>query len=643
MKTIILTALFSILFSNNTVLTTSIEGKVIDHASGEPILFAALALYKNGLLTMNVETDLDGNFMFSDFQPGKYDIEIMYLGYKTKRVTDVTCLAGQVRRLVIEMEVEGSLIEEVVITQYKVPLIEVDNTTTGTIITSNKISNLPKKNINAIKTNAAGVNSNGEISVRGARSNETATFIDGIRIPSNKIEGENNNLLFENHFINATIENTTTMSIDVDRASYSNVRSHLSRGHLPAPNDVRIEEMINYFDYTWKTNPKNEHPFVVFNELTSCPWNSNHLLLNLALKAKDLQQNKLASSNLVFLIDVSGSMEDAVKLPLLKQSMYLLIDQLREEDKISIVVYAGSSGTIIDGVSGQDKYTLKNAIENLSAGGSTAGASGIVQAYNLATKHFKQNGNNRVILATDGDFNVGISDDDGLVKLIEEKRKSNIYLSVLGFGTGNYQDGKMQKLSNAGNGNHFYIDNLEEAKKTLIKEFASTMYSVANDVKIQLEFNKDIVEEYKVIGYENRQLLNADFDNDVKDAGELGAGHVVTVIYEIIPRNIEIKKYDNNIATLKYRYKSDLGKKSVKDDLPIENKVIDIAAVHSNFQWAMAIAEFGLLLKNSAYKGDSTFKTLIERTESIEIIENDNYKIECISLMKKANELMKYQ
>ena len=626
-------------FMGNAYSQTSIEGKVRDSSTFEPILFAGVALYKNSVLITGAETDLNGNFLIADIQPGKYDLEIVYLGYKKTRIEGIICLAGQVRRLEIKLIVSGELLDEISILQYKVPLIEIDNTTVGTNITSDKISKFPQKNLNAIKANKTGVNTTEGVSVRGSRSNEKVIFVDGIRTNTVENNIEEYQTLNENHFINTDLENTTTLSIDVDRASYSNVRSYLNRGLMPNPNDVRIEEMINYFDYDWSVMQTEEHPFKVHHALTNCPWNPENKLLCLSLKAKDLTDKQLLPSNLVFLIDVSGSMDNPIKLPLLKQSLYLLIDQLREEDKISIVVYAGAAGTIIDGVSGSDKFTLKNAIEKLDAGGSTAGAQGIIEAYNLALKNFKPKGNNRVILATDGDFNVGISNDESLVQLIEENRKSNIYLSVLGFGTDNYQDGKMQKLANAGNGNHFYIDNLDEAKKTLLKEFSSTLFTLANDVKIQLTFNKEIVAEYKVIGYENRQLANEDFDNDAKDAGEIGAGHIVTVIYEIKPKYNKHSKMHAEIASLNFRYKSELSRKSVKDNLRIENNEIDIAEINSNFKWAICVAEFGLLLRNSTYRGASNYDKLLSRIDKMKEVFNDNHKLECISLIKEAKKL----
>lgn len=638
MKTFIITILL-FAFMGNAFSQTSIEGKVRDSSAFEPILFADVALYKNGVLIKGAETDLDGNFFIADIQPGKYDLEIAYLGFKKTRIEGILCFAGQVRRLEIKLVVSGVPLDEVTIIEFKVPLIEIDNTTVGKIITSDKISKLPQRNINAIKANTSGVSTTGSVSVRGSRSNEKATFIDAVRINTEENNIEEYQSLNENHFISTDLENTTTMSIDVDRASYSNVRSYLNRGLMPNPNDVRIEEMINYFDYDWSVMQTEEHPFKVHHALTNCPWNPENKLLCLALKAKDLTEKQLLPSNLVFLIDVSGSMDDPIKLPLLKQSLYLLIDQLREEDKISIVVYAGAAGTVIDGISGSDKFTLKNAIEKLNAGGSTAGAEGIMQAYHLALKNFKPKGNNRVILATDGDFNVGVSNDESLVKLIEEKRKSNIYLSILGFGTDNYQDGKMQKLANAGNGNHFYIDNLDEAKKTLLKEFSSTLFTLANDVKIQIAFNKEIVDEYKVIGYENRQLANADFDNDAKDAGEIGAGHIVTVIYEIKPKYNKHSEMQAEIASLKFRYKSELGRKSVKDNLRIENNEINIAEINSNFKWAICVAEFGLLLRNSAYKGVTNYDQLLSRIDKIKEVYTDNHKLECVSLIKEAKKI----
>lgn len=352
--------------------------------------------------------------------------------------------------------------------------------------------------------------------------------------------------IIENDFHSVEQQPLSTFSIDVDRASYSNVRRFIQEGSLPPKGAVRIEEMINYFDYNY-ASPTTEDPFALYSEIASCPWNSKHRLVHIGLQGKKISTADLPPSNLVFLVDVSGSMEEPNKLPLVQESLKLLTDQLREDDRVAIVVYAGKAGLVLPSTSGSDKMKIKEAIDELQAGGSTAGGEGITLAYKIARQNMKEHGNNRVILATDGDFNVGVSSDDELVELIEKERESGIFLSVLGYGMGNYKDNKMQQLADKGNGNHNYIDNLNEAKKVLVNEFGGTLFTIAKDVKLQVEFNPARVNAYRLIGYENRILGNEDFNDDKKDAGELGSGHTVTALCEIIPAGVQdtfIRKVD---------------------------------------------------------------------------------------------------
>lgn len=454
----------------------------------------------------------------------------------------------------------------------------------------------------------------------------------------------------DNPFKKVTDEPLSTMSIDVDKASYSNVRRYLNSGAMPPVDAVRVEEMINYFNYQYEgPEVKSDDPLNIKTTYLGCPWNKDHTLLHMAMKAKELDRKKIPPSNFVFLIDVSGSMGAYNKLPLVIESFKLLINQLGENDVISIVTYAGSEKVVAKGVKGNEKEKLTEALMTLQAGGGTAGASGIMKAYEIGRQFFIEEGNNRVILATDGDFNIGISSEGDLVRLIEERRKTGIYFSVLGYGMGNYQENKMQELSQAGNGHHFYIDDIEEAKKSLIKEFGSTMYVVANDMKIQVEFNPEKVAGYRVIGYENRQLANEDFNDDTKDAGELGAGHTVTVIYEIIPkgvqssflREVDALKYSSakgktgseDLATIKIRYKKDLKSSSVKREIPVKTKMTGADECNYHINWSIAMAEFGLLLRNSPYKGKASYTSLLSRAKPWA---NDEYRKEGLELMEKA-------
>ena len=450
----------------------------------------------------------------------------------------------------------------------------------------------------------------------------------------------------------------TTFSIDVDRAAYTNVRRFIMQnGQLPPKDAVRIEEMINYFDYNY-AQPKGKDPINIETEISDSPWNKGLKILHIGLQAKTIPTDNLPASNLVFLIDVSGSMDAQNKLPLVKTAFKLLTDQLREQDKVAIVVYAGAAGLVLPPTSGKDKNKIKDALENLSAGGSTAGGAGIELAYKTAMDNFVKGGNNRVILATDGDFNVGISSNEGLEKLVELKRKSGIFLSVLGFGMGNYKDSKMETLSDKGNGNYAYIDNLLEAEKVFVKEFGGTLFTVAKDVKLQLEFNPKYVKAYRLIGYENRALSNEDFKNDAKDAGEMGSGHTVTAIYEIIPAGVEstflpdklkYQQFSNTIAgvnsnevcSVKIRYKQPDSDKSVQLEELVMDSHTTLEKTSENFRFSVAVAEFGLLLRGSDFKGLANYEQVIELSKNAIGKDSEGYRAEFLKLVKTAKLLEK--
>jgi len=462
--------------------------------------------------------------------------------------------------------------------------------------------------------------------------------------------------IVENSFLSSTQQPLSTFSIDVDEASYSNVRRFLRERKLPPAGAVRLEEMINYFDYDYP-QPTGEDPFSVNSEVGVCPWNPQHQLVHIGLKGKEIPKDDLPPSNLVFLIDVSGSMDEPKKLPLVRESLRLLTDQLREKDKVAIVVYAGSAGLVLPSTSGANKMKIKGAIASLDAGGSTAGGEGIKLAYKVAVENFIVEGNNRVILATDGDFNVGVSSDDELVRLIEKERTKGIFLSVLGYGTGNYKDNKMQLLADKGNGNHSYIDNINEAKKVLVNEFGSTLFTIAKDVKIQVEFNPAKVQAYRLIGYENRMLAAEDFNDDQKDAGEIGSGHTVTALYEIIPvgvtdtftRKVDPLKYQqaakvntnsNELVTVKLRYKKPADTTSLlllatvdERSRPQQNS--------ANFQFSAAVAEFGMILRNSAYKQAGSIEQVISLASAAKGNDPNGYRKEFIELVRSTTSLVK--
>lgn len=457
--------------------------------------------------------------------------------------------------------------------------------------------------------------------------------------------------IYDNDFLQAKDNPLSTFSIDVDTASFSNVRRFLNNNQMPPKDAVRIEELINYFTYDYP-QPTDNAPFSVTTELSGCPWNSGHELVLIGLQGKQIEAQNLPASNLVFLIDVSGSMEDTNKLPLLKSAFKLLVNQLRAQDKVSIVVYAGSSGLVLDSTPGDQKQTIIDAIDRLQAGGSTAGGAGIQLAYEVAKKNYLKDGNNRVILSSDGDFNIGVTNDGDLVRLIEEKRDDGIFLSVLGFGMGNYKDSRMEKLADKGNGNLAYIDNLLEAKKVFVNQLTGTLFTIAKDVKIQVEFNPANVKAYRLIGYENRLLKKEDFNDDKKDAGEIGAGHCVTALYEIVlvgseeqfSATDELKyqqvtvKPSEDLLTVKLRYKEpqeDVSKLISSTIIGREKQ----SQASENLIFASAVAEFGLLLRDSPYKANASYQAVLERAKAAKGKDSDGYRAEFIKLAEIAQML----
>lgn len=455
----------------------------------------------------------------------------------------------------------------------------------------------------------------------------------------------------ENPFETAKSTPLSTFSIDVDNASYTNIRRFINSGQTVPKDAVRVEEMVNFFKYQYP-QPTGSHPFSINTEYSGCPWNKNHQLLKIGLQGKNLDEDKLPASNLVFLIDVSGSMSDQNKLPLLVQSLKVLVNQLRKEDRVSLVVYAGAAGMVLPPTAGNEKQLITDALEKLSAGGSTAGGQGIELAYKTAQENFIKGGNNRVILATDGDFNVGGSSNTDMQTLIEEKRKSGVFLTCLGFGMGNYKDSKMEILSDKGNGNYAYIDNIQEANRFLGKEFKGSMFAIAKDVKIQIEFNPKHVQAYRLIGYENRKLQNEDFTNDAIDAGELGSGHTVTALYEIIPTGVksefsnnqpELKytkveestaKYNDELATIKFRYKKPDGDKSIEMLQVIPDKTVPLENSTADFKFVTAVAWFGLKLRDSKFITDKSSKAIKELARKGLSNDEDGYKAEFIRLVE---------
>lgn len=599
-----------------------LKGNITDKETGEPLPFVRISLEKSPEVPIHrATTDFDGNFKFSNIKSDTFNIRIQFIGYTTQIFENIYIAPDQITTQNIEMPSTDETLDCVEVTFYKVE----------------------SKGSRAVPMLMTDGGSSGG---RLRRSD---------RLPRNKPENtESYSKIESNKFKKVKNDPLSTFSIDVDKAAYSNMRRFITAGNLPPKDAVRIEEMINYFQYDY-AQPEGDTPFAIHTEYTECAWNKTHKLVRIGLKGKEIEMENAPPSNLVFLIDVSGSMQSANKLDLLVSGFELLVDQMRPEDKVSIVVYAGAAGMVLEPTSGRKKDIIKSALEALSAGGSTAGGEGIELAYAIAKKNFIKNGNNRVILASDGDFNVGTSSESELEKLIERKREDDIFLSVLGFGIGNYQDSKMERLADKGNGNYAYIDNIFEAKKVFVTEISGTLFTIAKDVKIQVEFNPKHVKGYRLIGYENRVLENEDFNDDKKDAGELGAGHTVTALYEIIPSNsnervsnIDSLKYQNTssnegntaeVLTVKFRYKEPKGVKSRLLTQVLYDNITPLSKASNNIKFASAVAEFGLLLRDSEFKADANYEHLIQLAKSAKGKDSEGYRAEFIRLAEMAADL----
>jgi Ca-activated chloride channel family protein len=476
--------------------------------------------------------------------------------------------------------------------------------------------------------------------------------------------------IVDNPFIRTTQEPLATFSIDVDTASYANVRRFLTQNQMPPRDAVRIEEMINYFSYDY-AQPTGDAPIAPNMEVAASPWNPQNRLVRIGIKARDINANRRPPSNLVFLIDVSGSMNTPQKLPLVKAGLRMLVDRLGENDNVSIVVYAGVSGLVLPSTSAINKERIQQAIDSLQPGGSTNGASGIQLAYSQAVSNFIRGGTNRVILMTDGDFNVGVTNQGELTRLIEDRARSGVFLSVLGFGMGNIKDSTLEKLADQGNGNYAYIDTINEARKVLVEEMGSTLVTIAKDVKIQVDFNPARVEAYRLIGYENRLLRTEDFNNDMKDAGDMGAGHTVTALFEVVPKggnipgpSIDPSKYladqqqtaaagaaagaggrgnagasSAEMLTLRVRYKQPDSDTSTRMDVPFVDRGTTFQRASADFRFAVSVAAFGMVLRDSPYRGNTTLETVAEMAQNSRGSDRNGYRQEFIELVQRARRL----
>ncbi len=652
--------------------TGRIQGIVTDK-NGEGIPGASVRIDST---TLGAASNFEGLYVILNVPPGTYRLIAQSIGYNKMTVEDVKVVADSTTTIDFTLVSSAVRTQDVIVTSRR-PVIDKYTASSEMRISGDQNSGRPVTNIGGVLRQTSGfVRQNGVFHARGGRCGEISYMLDGVDI-RNRVGGyrprqwsihyppyniehntESYDQIVENEFLDALSNPLSTFSVDVDKASYSNTRRFLNDGYLPPADAVRIEEFINYFNYEYP-QPERNVPFSITTEISECPWEKDHRLLHIGLQGKDVPMENILPGNLVFLIDVSGSMNHPDKLPLLKSAFKLLVGQLRDNDRVAIVVYAGASGLVLESTPGNHKDIISSAIENLYPGGSTAGAAGIKLAYEIAKKNYIESGNNRVILATDGDFNVGISSDGELVKLIEEKREEGVFMTVLGFGTGNYKDSKMEKLADKGNGNYAYIDNIMEAKKVLVSELGGTLFTIAKDVKIQLEFNPAKVLAYRLIGYENRILNEEDFNNDKKDAGEIGSGHSVTALYEFIPMSADEKisdvdelKYQRNaikpdayesaeLLTLKFRYKKPDGDKSKLITVSVIDQKTKLSKTSDNFRFSASVAEFGMLLRDSRYKGDSDFDQTVKLAKGSKGEDSEGYRGEFIRLVELAKELSK--
>lgn len=655
--------LISLLYSF-TIYSSSLKGRVIDKESAEPLPFVNIILETDTGIVSHGQSDFDGLYEFNGLKPGKFVIKVSSIGYQASAVSGIIIAKNETKWLEVKMQSSAIEMQEFVIVQYKNKVIDKGNTAVKRTISHKDFRKMGRRSKNKVAQNTAGVYSADDgstnVNIRGARSNANYYYIDGMKVlGSNQLpttpppSRDNYEPIVDNVFTSVSKEPLSTFSVDVDKASYTNIRRYINQGYKPPQDAVRIEEMVNYFQYDYP-QPTDQHPFSITTEYTDCPWNTKHKLVHIGIQGKEVELETAPPNNLVFLIDVSGSMSSQDKLGLVKIGFNLLVDQMRPEDRVAIVVYAGAAGLVLESTSGENSKEIKNAINRLEAGGSTAGGAGIELAYLIAEKNFIEQGNNRIVLASDGDFNVGISSTSNLIKLIESKRDKDIFLTTLGFGRGNLNDVNMEQLANKGNGNYNYIDNAMEAKKVFMSELGANLITIAKDVKVQVEFNPSVVKGYKLIGYVNRKLENEDFNNDLKDAGEIGSGHSVTMMYEIIPSesdekvmNIDELKYqqakevvlthNDEVLTVKFRYKPPKGKTSTLITHVLENNIQAFDRTSNNVRFSSSVACFGMLLRGSFKDNNFSYNDVIKLAKNSYGKDEDGSKREFIDLVQLAS------
>jgi len=593
---------------------TGIKGKVTD-IQGSTIPGVKVKIVEQSTSrAYTTTTDIKGNFYFKEIDPGIYDLSAWIAGFSPFEKKGIKVSSEKTEEINIQLQMDVLMLKD------------------------------SEKGLGNVVKGVVGVV--GEVAP--AARVKTAQFPT---IGYTTFNTEEYSRIYENRFFDALNNPLSTFSIDVDTASYANIRRFIRTNQLPIKDAVRIEEMINYFDYDYAF-PSENMPFSIDTEVSFCPWNKDHKLIHIGIQGRELSPEEQPPSNLVFLLDVSGSMNSPNKLPLLQTAFILLAKKLGPKDRVSIVVYAGAAGVVLPSTSATHKAEIIGAVDRLRAGGSTAGGAGIKMAYKTAMENYIRNGNNRVILATDGDFNVGVSSTSALVRMIEDYREKGVFLTVLGFGMGNYKDNRMEQLADKGNGNYFYIDNILEAKKVFMVDLTGTLFTIAKDVKIQIEFNPAKVKAYRLIGYENRILDNEDFADDTKDGGELGSGHSVTALYEVIPYGSDEKvagiddlKYQETkispqafkspeLMTVKLRYKKPDGNKSKLIQEPVNDEHISLKQSSNNFKFSAAVAEFGMLLRDSEFKGNTDYEGILKLAQEGKGKDFHGYRAEFIKLVE---------
>lgn len=625
--------------------------KVTDAKTNDPLVRAAVKILET---KQGANTKSDGIAVIINVQPGTYTLVASYAGYESQTQKNITVQSGVTTELTFHLK--SSAADTIRINSGGISIHGSKGADNSSKIATSDVE------VTTSEASPSQGNTTGGIIQKKSRAmgfggvNSRGDFLYSPPAPQSVYNTAEYSQIVDNDYRDVKQEPLSTFSIDVDGGAYSNVRHFIQSGQMPPPDAVRIEEMINYFQYEYP-QPKGKDPFSITTEVAACPWNAQHRLALVGLQGKEIPKAEAPPANLTFLLDVSGSMSPDNRLPLLKRAFKLLVNELRDDDRVSIVVYAGSAGLVLPPTKGKDKTVILEALDRLQAGGSTAGGEGIKLAYATAKQNFDKEFNNRVILATDGDFNVGISNTGELVRYIEEQRASGIYLTTLGVGEDNYKDARLEQLADKGNGNYYYIDNILEAKKVFVTQLGGTLNAIAKDVKIQIEFNPAYIKGYRLIGYENRVLAKEDFNNDKKDAGELGSGHTVTALYELIPINapgdelhsVDSLRYQRNTPSpilnfgggemmmVKFRYKRPADSTSLLIQHPVmaEGPEPDsrFQILPANLLWAASVAEFGMILRDSKFKGTSTAAGALALAKAYKGTDSEGYRAEFIKLI----------